>query len=146
MEEEVISKIPCGWEKEWKAFIFWEKFKKMVISKSVHKRWWSTRKLASNLTIQSPKCSKDTVHGNLRFNLRAYSCKRPVLRKISKIRQQITSVFQEETGVYSLKTWGRLYLHLNVQYTCQCLELTEMTVSGQKIGQKWNQIRSPSYL
>jgi hypothetical protein len=60
------------------------KVQKMVISKSAHKRGWSTRKLASKLTIRGPQCSKNSVHGNLWFNLGAYSCKRPVLRKISK--------------------------------------------------------------
>jgi hypothetical protein len=60
------------------------KVQKMVISKSLHKREWSTRKLASKLTIKGPQCFKDTVHRYLRSSFGANSCKRPVLRKIPK--------------------------------------------------------------
>ncbi len=45
------------------------KVQKKVISKSLHKRGWSTRKLASKLTIQGLQCSKDTIHRYLRFDL-----------------------------------------------------------------------------
>ncbi len=119
---------------------------KIVISKSVRKRGQNTRKLASKLTIRGPQRSKDTVHIYLRCNLGACSCKRTVLCKISKIRRQMTSVCQGETELNSEQTWGRLYLKVNVQCTCQCLKLTKMTVSGPKTGQKWNQLRSPSFL
>jgi hypothetical protein len=60
------------------------KVQKMVISKSLQKREWSTKKLASKLAIKGPQCSEDTVHRYLRFNLGAYHAKRPALRKISK--------------------------------------------------------------
>jgi hypothetical protein len=56
----------------------------MVISKSLQKREWSTKKLASKLTIKGPQCSEDTFHRYSRSNLGAYPCKRPALRKISK--------------------------------------------------------------
>jgi hypothetical protein len=45
------------------------KVQKMVISKSLHKRGRSTRKLATKLTIQGPQCSKNTLHRCLRFDL-----------------------------------------------------------------------------
>jgi hypothetical protein len=45
------------------------KVQKMVISKSLHKRGQSTRKLATKLTIQGPQCSKNTLHRYLRFDL-----------------------------------------------------------------------------
>jgi hypothetical protein len=44
-----------------------KKVQKMVIAKSLHKRGWSTRKIASKLTIRGLQCSKDTFHGYLRF-------------------------------------------------------------------------------
>jgi hypothetical protein len=58
------------------------KVQTMFISKSLHKRRWSTKKLAS----RPPMLQRHIVHRYLRFNLGAYSCKRPVLRKISKNR------------------------------------------------------------
>jgi predicted transcriptional regulator YheO len=45
------------------------KVQNMVISKSLHKRGRSTRKLASKLTIRGLQCSKDTIHRYLRFAL-----------------------------------------------------------------------------
>ncbi len=58
----------------------------------------------------------------------------------------MTSVFQGVTEVDSLKTWDVLYLQMNVQCTCQCLELAKMTASGPKTSQKWNPFKSPSLL
>jgi hypothetical protein len=45
------------------------KVQKNFISKSLHKRGWSTRKLASKLTIRGLQCFKDTIHIYLRFDL-----------------------------------------------------------------------------
>jgi hypothetical protein len=45
------------------------KVQNMVISKSLHKRGRSTRKLATKLTNQGPQCSKNTLHRYLRFDL-----------------------------------------------------------------------------
>jgi hypothetical protein len=45
------------------------KVQNMVISKSLHKRGRSTRKLASKLTIPGLQCSKDNIHRYLRFDL-----------------------------------------------------------------------------
>ncbi len=58
----------------------------------------------------------------------------------------MTSVFQGVTGVDSLKTWEWLYLQMKDQGTYQCLELTKMTASGPKKGQKWNPFKIPSLL
>ncbi len=41
----------------------------MVISTSLHKRGWSTKKFVSKLTIRGLQCSKDTIHRYLRFDL-----------------------------------------------------------------------------
>jgi hypothetical protein len=45
------------------------KVQKMVISKSLHIKGRSTRKLASKLTFRGLQSSKDTVHRYLRFDL-----------------------------------------------------------------------------
>jgi hypothetical protein len=45
------------------------KVQKMVISKSLHKRGRSTRKLASKLTNQGPQCFKNTLHRYLKSDL-----------------------------------------------------------------------------
>ena len=45
------------------------KVQNMVISKSLHKRGRSTRKLASKLTIPGLQCSKNNIHRYLRFDL-----------------------------------------------------------------------------
>ena len=58
----------------------------------------------------------------------------------------MTLVFQGVTEVDSLKTWEWLYSQMNVQCTCQCLELTKMTASGPKKGQKWIPFKSPTLL
>jgi hypothetical protein len=60
------------------------KVQKMVMSKSLHKREWSTRKLASKLTIKGPQYSKDTVHRYLRSNFGATSCKKACFTQIPK--------------------------------------------------------------
>jgi hypothetical protein len=45
------------------------KVQKIVLSKSLHKRGRSTRKLASELTNRGLQCSKDTILRYLRFDL-----------------------------------------------------------------------------
>jgi hypothetical protein len=45
------------------------KVQKIVISKYLHKRVRSTKKLASKLTIPGLQCSKDTIHRYVRFDL-----------------------------------------------------------------------------
>jgi hypothetical protein len=45
------------------------KVQKIVISKSLHLRGRSTKKLASKLTIRGLQCSKDTIHRYVRFDL-----------------------------------------------------------------------------
>ncbi len=82
-KKRLSQKSPVDEKRSWRSSIL-RKVKKMVIYKSLHKRGRSTGKLANKLTIQGPQCSKDTVHWYLRFNLGAYSCKRLILRKISK--------------------------------------------------------------
>jgi hypothetical protein len=62
----------------------------MVISKSVHKRGWSTRKLASNLTIRGPQCSKRTVHRNQGSILEPIHARGLFYAKSLKIRRQNT--------------------------------------------------------
>jgi hypothetical protein len=60
------------------------KVKKMVISKSLHKKGRSTRKLASKLNIQGPQSPKTPSKDIWDLFFGACSCKRPVLRKISR--------------------------------------------------------------
>ncbi len=66
--------------------------------------------------------------------------------KSQQIRRENDFSFPRETEVNSEQNWGRLYLQVNVQCTCTCLKLAKIIVSGPKAGQKWNQLRSPSFL
>ena len=66
--------------------------------------------------------------------------------KSPEIRRQMTLVFQGVTEVDSLKAWEGLYLQMNVQCTCQCLELTKMTASGPKKDKKLIPFKSPTLL
>jgi len=96
------------------------KVQNMFISKSLHKRGRSTRKLASKLTIPGLQCSKDNIHRYLRFDL--CSLFMPDT-KSPKIRPQMTSVFRGVTAVDSLKTWG-------ISFTDECL--VYLSVSGNR--------------
>jgi hypothetical protein len=71
----------------------------MVISKSLHIKGRSTRKLASKLTFRGLQSSKDTVR-----SFEPIHAKGLFYAKSLKIRLQVTSVFQEVTEVNSLKT------------------------------------------
>jgi len=125
------------------------KVQKIVISKSLHKRGRSTRKLASKLTFWGLQSSKDTVHRYLRFDLWSLFMQEACfMQNLQKLHGKWVQFSQEtgETEVNSEQTWGRLYLQVNVQCTCQCLKLAKITVSGPKTGQKWNQLRSPCFL
>jgi hypothetical protein len=101
------------------------KVQKMFISKSLHKRECSTRKLARKLTMKGPQCSKDTVHRYLRFNLGAYSCKRPVLLKISKNQMANDFSFPRRDRSGHFEGLMRITVKMNVQCTCQCLEVAK---------------------
>jgi hypothetical protein len=101
VEEEVISKTHVDEKRSGSPSIL-RKVQKMVISKSLLIKRRSTRKLASKLTFRGLQSSKDTVYRYLRPIFGAYSCKRPVLCKISK--NQTANDFQEVTEVNSLKT------------------------------------------
>ncbi len=110
------------------------KFKKMVISKSLHKRKWSTRKLAGKLTFKGPQCSKDTVCRYLKFNLGANSCKRPVFRKIPKNQMANDFSFPRRDRIGQFEDLMRITRWMsNVPVS---LELAKMTAFGPKTGQK----------
>ena len=57
---------------------------KLVISKSMHKRGWSSRKLSNKLTARGHPCSKDTVHRYLKSELGAVPFKRRIIPKITE--------------------------------------------------------------
>ncbi len=84
------------------------KVAKIVISKSFHKRGWSTRKLASQLTSRGHQCSKDTVHRYLRFNLGASSYKRPVIPKISKNQASNRLKIAKERQNWTYEDWRKV--------------------------------------
>jgi hypothetical protein len=86
------------------------KVQKMVISKSLHKREWSTRKLASKLTIKGPNASKTLSIDIWGPILEPIHAKGLFYAKFPKIRWQMTSAFHGGTEVNSLKTWWGLYL------------------------------------
>jgi hypothetical protein len=121
-----------------RPLILRKRFKKLI-SKSVHKRGWSTRKLASKLTIEDPQCSKDTVHGNLRFNLGAYSHKRSVLHKISKNQMAKDFSFPSRDRSGQFEDLRKI----RFTYECQVYLSVPVTVSRPKTCQKWKQFRSP---
>jgi hypothetical protein len=112
------------------------KVAKIVISKSDHKRGWSTRKLGSKLTIRGHQCSKDTVHRYLRFNLGASSYKRPVIPKTSKNQATKRLQFAKERQNWTYEDWRKIFLSKSVQCICQCPEIAKMTPSGPKTSQK----------
>jgi hypothetical protein len=79
------------------------KVKKMFISKSLHKKGRSTRKLAIKLTFRGLQCSKDTIHRYLRFDLLSLFMQEAFFYvKSTKFSLQMTSVFQGVTEVDSL--------------------------------------------
>ena len=81
---------------------------KLVISKSVHKRGWSTRKLANKLTSHGHHCSKDTVHRYLRFNVGASSFKRPVIPKINEKQAKKRLQFAKERQNWTYEDWKKI--------------------------------------
>ncbi len=117
------------------------KVQKIIISKSLHKRGRSTRKLATKLTNQDPQCSKTPSIDIWDLIFGAYSCKRPVLRKISRNQPAMTSVFQGVTEVDSLKPWEWLHSQM---------ERSNVPVSAWNL-QKWprlgqKKVKSKTYL
>ena len=57
---------------------------KLVISKSMHKRGWSRRKLSNKLSARGHPCSKDTVNRYLKSELGGVPFKRQVIPKITE--------------------------------------------------------------
>ena len=57
---------------------------KIIIRKSLGKRWQSTRKLASIVSKNSQKVSKDTIHRYLRNTIGAKPYKRPSHPKLNR--------------------------------------------------------------
>ncbi len=110
----------------------------MVISKSLHKRGQSTRKLASMLTIPGPQCSKDTAHRYMRFDLWSLFMQDGKWLQFSKEWQKWTIWRLEKDYIYRRMS--------TVQCTCKCLELAKITEFWPKTGQKWNPFKIPSLL
>ncbi len=91
------------------------KVQNMVISKSLHKRGQSTRKLASKLTIPGLQCSKDNIHRYLRFDL--WSLFMPeacFTQNLQKSDRNWLQFFRGMTAMDSLKTWWVSYLQMSV--------------------------------
>jgi hypothetical protein len=67
-KKRISQKSPLDEKRSGSSSIL-RKVQKMVISKSLHKRRRSTRKLATKLTNQGPQCSKNNLQRYLRFDL-----------------------------------------------------------------------------
>jgi hypothetical protein len=84
VEEEVISKIPCGWEEEWKAFHSEKSSKKLLFPNLFTKGGEAPENLLVSWLFEASSAQKTPsidIWGSI---FGAYSCKRSVLRKISK--------------------------------------------------------------
>ena len=107
---------------------------KLVISKSMHKRGWSSRKLSNKLTARGYPCSKDTVHRYLKSELGAVPFKRQVIPKITENQAIKRLQFARARQHWRYEDWSK------VIFTDEC-PVYLMTTGNRQNDRVWTNQR-----
>ncbi len=119
----------------------------MGISKALHKRGRSTRKLASKLTIRDLQCSKDTIHWYLKFGLWSLFMQEAFFTQNLQNSDLKWLQFFKEWHKWTVWRPEEYHIYRWVSSVpVSAWKFAKMTMSGPNTGQNWNLFKSPNLL